>query len=485
MPIDPRLRIRPRSPWEAIDLGVMLTRRWWRHIFPAWIVIAGAIFALLHVATGGRMVAAAFLFWLLKPAFDRVLLPIYSQALFDQPPTFRETLRRLPRALRGGGLWLNLTLLRLNPARSFHLPVWQLEGLRGRQRAARIGVLGKQIRGYPIWLLIACQTMEQVLAFAPLTLLAFFAARALNKPVVDVLFGETAPLAMEIAGSLIYFLAVILIEPIYVAAGFMLYIDRRAKLEGWDIELAFRRLGERLRQGVRAAAALLLGAILLWTPPDPALAAPPTDAESRAAIEAVLNSPELNRHETRWIWRRRAGEAPPQPSSDQTEWLEHLGAWLATLFRGALWAIAALLTLLLIVYRRRWLRVSWRRPAPRSESETTEAAGLDIRPESLPGDVPRAASALIDQGRPREALALLYRASLSRLQQRDRLPLRRGHTEGEILALADNRLPPARRHYLERLTRIWRQVAYGSEAVAPQTVLELCRSWPLFDGEAS
>jgi hypothetical protein len=46
--------------------------------------------------------------------------------------------------------------------------------------------------------------------------------------------------------NLLYFTAFGLVGPIYAAAGFTLYLNRRIELEGWDIELKFRRLTARL-----------------------------------------------------------------------------------------------------------------------------------------------------------------------------------------------------------------------------------------------
>ena len=37
-----------------------------------------------------------------------------------------------------------------------------------------------------------------------------------------------------------YALVVLFLEPFYVAAGFALYLNRRAELEAWDIEQEFR-----------------------------------------------------------------------------------------------------------------------------------------------------------------------------------------------------------------------------------------------------
>jgi hypothetical protein len=38
-----------------------------------------------------------------------------------------------------------------------------------------------------------------------------------------------------------YALAVFAIEPFYVAAGFAMYLNRRAELEAWDIEQELKR----------------------------------------------------------------------------------------------------------------------------------------------------------------------------------------------------------------------------------------------------
>jgi hypothetical protein len=59
-----------------------------------------------------------------------------------------------------------------------------------------------------------------------------------------------------------WWLSVSLVEPIYVAAGFGLYLHRRTQLEAWDVELVFRRLAARARELAAAAAALLAVALL-------------------------------------------------------------------------------------------------------------------------------------------------------------------------------------------------------------------------------
>ena len=46
---------------------------------------------------------------------------------------------------------------------------------------------------------------------------------------------------LSLAVSIAYAMTVVFLEPFYVAAGFAMYLNRRAELEAWDIEQEFRR----------------------------------------------------------------------------------------------------------------------------------------------------------------------------------------------------------------------------------------------------
>ena len=54
-------------------------------------------------------------------------------------------------------------------------------------------------------------------------------------------FGDTGGTFVALATSLAYAFVVLFLEPFYVAAGFAMYLNRRAELEAWDIEQEFRR----------------------------------------------------------------------------------------------------------------------------------------------------------------------------------------------------------------------------------------------------
>jgi len=477
------VEIRPRNPWEAMDLGILLVREFRQQIIPVWIIITALTFGLLHLLTGGSLALSMFLFWWLKPAYDRILLRIFSRAVFGTQTTTIESLRSI-REIFSTGLWINLTLLRFNPSRSFHLPIWMLEGLRGESRVKRIRLLAANIRFYPMWLTASCQLMEFVLQVAPLLLLALLIPEGIGSDLIStVMFGEELPNWIEFFTSLFFYLSIVIVEPIYVASGFMLYIDRRTKLEGWDIELAFRRIATRLESPQKPSplastllAALITGAALPGSVSD--LQAAPSIEESRQVINDVLNAEDLNRSKkyTKWVpnWE-------DEEDFDETNFLAQLKQlidYIAQLFRGAIWVAVSLIIILLIIYHKKWLDILGKiKPRPKKKHPIEQLFGLDLTPESFPDDIPKSAQNLVNAGELRAALSLLYRASLLNLLNKDELNLRSSDTEGDVLALAKNRISKARSQYLETLTTLWKNTAYGHHQPDQVAAISLCQQW--------
>lgn len=242
--------IRSRRHWEAIDLGFHMARHWWRPFYAAWFATLLPILLLTHILTWGHWQWVPMIIWWLKPVFERPILYVASHAVFGELPTLRETLRQtwtqtaLPRLL-----W-ELTLARpFLFARSFNLAVWQLEGLRGKTARERVRMLGRGADNAPVLLTWAVSNMEL------LGLLVFYGVGYLLLPEgyrdrIGDWFSIDRP-EVQLIQSLMYLFAVSLVGPFYVAGGFALYLNRRTQLEGWDIELAFRRLAERLEQQER------------------------------------------------------------------------------------------------------------------------------------------------------------------------------------------------------------------------------------------
>ena len=89
--------IRPRSNWEAVDLGWALTRRhsglvllsWMVTIWPIWALIIG----LLYQSPAWALAAIV----VLKPFYDHVPLFVLSRALFGVRPTPGAALKAWPK----------------------------------------------------------------------------------------------------------------------------------------------------------------------------------------------------------------------------------------------------------------------------------------------------------------------------------------------------------------------------------------------------
>ena len=501
---DLSLRVRARRPWEAMDLGVTMTRCWWRDVYAAWFAVTLPLFFLLNVVLSESPLWAMLLMWWLKPLYDRVLLQVYSRAVFGQPSGVAAVLKALPQLLTNTGLLLHLTLYRLDPTRSLRLPVWQLEGLRGRARRSRYRVLAQRAGSYAWWLMFAGLHLEWFLQLAVFGLIWLFTPALLFESLWqqgwNMVSGSEWQSWVYLTLNGIHYLSVTAIEPLYVAGGFSLYLNRRTQLEGWDLEISFRRLAERLQRlsaGAGAHAMLLLAGVLLaagllgspgvvmaqqTTPPPPR---PPLPADqSGRVIAQVLADKDFGGTRMVQGWERKHSDES-RKNTRSPRWLSGIDlSWIPLLLERLLWVgygLAVLVVIFLLVrYRGRWqLPTRARRTLP------TVVSGMDIRPESLPDDVAAAALALWQEGRYREALGLAYRGALSALVHRYRLPLEDSATEGDVLRAAHGRLEPMAAACLEDLTRLWQTQAYAHRRPEEDAVLDMLARWrQVFDRQA-
>ncbi|HEY1026923.1 MAG TPA: DUF4129 domain-containing protein [Pseudomonas sp.] len=503
--------IRPRTAWEAIDLGVLLARRHAGLLMASWALLTLPLFALLCAVLWQYPAWALFIFWWLKPAYERLPLYILSQALFGNTPSLRQSLRALPRLL-WPQLLASLTWRRLSPTRSFDLPVLQLEGLSGQARSQRLVVLGQRDSAAATWLTLVGVHLEIALWMGLAALFYLMLPQQVEmswswETLVAASSGQW--LWLEHLSNLLYVLLLIIWEPVYVACGFTLYLNRRTALEAWDIELTFRRLRQRL---TGSAYALMLGCALLLTQlPNQAWAEQQASASeqseeqgpeaprllkqsltsqaARASIESLLDEPPFQHRETVTRWRlgeeKTAEEPDAQGLRDLLDKLFKLNEWwksldvLAQVFEALLWgSLVALLAFILWRYRE-WLQTFGEGlglPKRRRASLPDQLFGLELAPESLPDDVASEAERLwIEQ--PRAALGLLYRALLSRLLHEHRLPLKQSHTEGEVLHLVEGLHQQALEDYSRQLTGHWQALAYGHRLPAETLRQGLCQGW--------
>jgi hypothetical protein len=159
---DATVAIRPRSSWEAMDLGVLMSQQHRRLLMTSWAIVTLPLFAMLTLLLWDSPSLAVLIFWWLKPAYERLPLYILSKALFGETPTLKQALREFPRLLKPQ-LLASLTWRRLSLSRSFLLPVVQLEGLDGTARQQRLQVLLQRNAGAAQWLTIIGMHLETAL----------------------------------------------------------------------------------------------------------------------------------------------------------------------------------------------------------------------------------------------------------------------------------------------------------------------------------
>lgn len=239
--------VRPRNPWESIDLGFRMVQYWWKPLCLLWLLCLFPIALIIYVPLYKDIVFAGWILWWLKPFFDRLLLHFLGRALFGEALTPWQLWKALPTLLTTTHLLRGLTLERIGIARSFRLPVWQLEQLDHYARSHRLQLLQQKTLNTAHWLTLACLSFELVIYFSLFGLAYLMMPTTVDLEFKELVFGTsaTAPVWVRMCHVTFGLIALSIAETLYVAGGFALYLNRRTHLEGWDIELAFRRLAER------------------------------------------------------------------------------------------------------------------------------------------------------------------------------------------------------------------------------------------------
>jgi len=512
--------LRARSGWEAMELGTALARRHARAVWGSWLLASAPLFVLFNALAWwlDGFAWASLAMWWFKPLFERAPLYVLSRGIFGETVGARAALAA-QRHWGGTGFWGYLGWRRFSLLRSLCLPVNLLEGNAPAQRAPRRRAVAAGAAGPAILLALICLGFELVLVLGAIAAVFMFIPLELLpdswRAAWAMISVETPPWA-DLLLNLLSWLAAALVGPFYVGAGFGLYLNRRTQMEAWDVEIALRRLRERLLPAASTLALLLCLALPLAPAhaqdadadtarqvADEARAAGQTDAnegeddgeaanaanDPANAAAGIFGEQQVDTAGFRQAVNRAYEDPLQRPVRQVTEWKPIDDATgekkagkkdtkddkagqkhgernrglklLARVAEWGLWALLGGLVLVLLLTARLWwpwLRGAGRRTpkdAPRVQEEAVEL------PVVLPPDVATQAGLLWDQGRPRQALALLYRASVRTLVERTGNALPPGATEAQCLR-ASRRMPqPADRELFARIVRMWQYAAYG------------------------
>lgn len=263
--------LRARSGWEAMELGSALARRHARAVWGSWLLASAPLFVIFN-ALGWWLDAfgwAWLAMWWCKPLFERAPLYVLSRGIFGEPVSTLSALRA-QRHWGNTGSWGYLGWRRFSVLRSLCLPVNLLEGNAPGQRGPRRRAVAAGAAGAATVLTVTCMAFEAVLVsgaigavfmFMPLDLMSESWRAAWD------MIGKDTPAWARFGFNLACWLASALIGPFFVGAGFGLYLNRRTQMEAWDVEIALRRLRDRLLPAASTLALLLCLALPLVSAP--------------------------------------------------------------------------------------------------------------------------------------------------------------------------------------------------------------------------
>ncbi|MDB4508193.1 hypothetical protein N9051_01275 [Akkermansiaceae bacterium] len=492
--------IRPRSEWEAVDLGLSLARVHLGTLWNAWLVtvlpLCALILGLFYESPGWGV----FLIWWLKPIWDRVALFPLSRNLFGEKPDTKATIRVVPEQMQenwvlvlmgiifavSGALvhhdgnvgvitlyWLSLIVClfyRSSIYRSLVLPVHFLEGLRKSRYRSRVDLLSRRCSGTAFGLTLICLIMEVGFFMSLFYFAEFMIPAGVDWAVTDVLSeffdvgSDAFPKWLMMMVGLAYVISMSITSWFYAGAGFGLYVNSRTWTEGWDIELAFKRLGQRLGIVILALAFFSM--------------TPELHAESsQERMEQVLSDEAFD--EKSYTKRTKVEEVEDEEEdySSSIDWdgvgmfaqVGQLIFWIVVIAAvgGIIW---------LIVQNSQAFGVGGASDEE-DRNKVKTLAGMNIAPETLPDDVPTEARKLWDAGQKREALALLYRGAISSLVSRDLVEIEESDTEMDCLRRLREK-PVGESGYFENLTQLWIGIAYAKVTPEESQAVQLWSTWP-------
>ncbi|MDR1932671.1 MAG: hypothetical protein LBQ57_07625 [Spirochaetales bacterium] len=348
VPEESALTLRRRSMWEAADSGLLLWRESFVYFLPFFALPFWVCAFVLRLLPDDMRLWSWLILWFLKPLFDRTALHVVSIRFFESPAGLKRISKGLGksifRGLPGDLLWR-----RFSPWRSAMMPVRILEGLKAGRVRKRKKILVKGGIDFCVVITIWGVLLEWIL----------LAGEILFGIMMIELFREDL-LSLEdfwVRGELFFFTAwcvnYMLVESMYVCMGFGLYINSRVAVEGWDLELLFRKL-------IKGARPVLKGAVLVFILAlgfIPARTAAAEEAVPLDTLAEILESDEFGGERDGWAIRFKNQQEDEEEEEaaplNTAAWVEKAKVFFAVFLRLLIIAAAAALAVCLIIYVKR------------------------------------------------------------------------------------------------------------------------------------
>ena len=450
-----QIALKPRTNWEAADLGIKLAMRWFLPLLLAWTITALPFLGLALLWFDGLVAQLIFLWWF-KPVYERSVLMWLSRFVFDDRPTWESTVA----GFRSMRLFFYVSVARLSWCRAGDSPVDAVEDLDLGSAGRRRRNLYEYANRVDFVVTLFGLLFEVTLVFLFVMLFTLFTQSDFNSAYAGWLKWVSIDeipqwKKLYLLGSA--FVAMAIGGVIYVSIGFSTYLNRRTIKEAWDIQLGFTKLVNRL--GV-----VVLAVCLVTINSDLAAQTQNQGQDRYMSVHDVLAGPEFN--QTREI-------SVPEPLVNLLSELEteafsgerkklrtnsFFAAVIKFLFITLL--ILALAFLFYKLYRNYGL--DW----TSSEEQKTE-----IGPSAGLQSLPRNHRELIDRywkaGKLREAVALLYRAAVKHVDTRFACEIEASDTEVDCTRKS-RKIESNAREAFKAITALWVKFAYGQQTPSKQ-----------------
>lgn len=443
-----QVALKPRTMWESADLGTKLALRWFPSLAIAWLLVA-LPFLFIAMQFERFLIQLLFLWWF-KPLYERAVLMALSIFIFDG----RLTMSGILRGFTDTRLWFYLTVFRFSWRRSENTPIDALEELDFNSQSQRREWLYASDNRVAAIVSLFGLMIETIIVLALIALFYFLTQSDFNSAYSGALkilnINEISNQESIFLLSAI-FVAMGISAVFYVSVGFATYLNRRTIKEGWDLELGFKKIVNRL--GV-----LVFGALLVL--PGLETIASESENEVEAVLSEVLDAPEFNQTKTISV-------------------PEHLSEYVHDLFRveeveprrirtgigSALlsWILKCILIGALIVgfvflfYKFHVSYGSGTFKRREKEPDFTQSSRLKSLPTNLLQTIQRHWS----NREIRESLSLLYSASVIYVDAKFSCNIKECDTEGECIRKTRDIQVDARNTLLE-ITQLWMQMAYAN-----------------------
>jgi len=454
------LSLRSRSVWEAVDSGILL----WRSNFiyfipffalPIWVTACG-----LRLFSGELFFIPYLGLWWLKPLFDRLALHVVSKKFFDVSATSNSKslyrgITEMRRGLLGDLLWR-----RFSPNRAATMPVRVLEQLGAKQFALRKKALESGGLNFCSLISILGLALEAALLIGEI-LFAFMTASLFLPTAVEYLqeYNEITEIIIFAAFCFNYILA----ESLYVCMGFGLYINSRVEVEGWDLELLFKKFAQPIK-------IILLICVFMALPfftyaestsefPD---GFPIVAEQAVYDLRDILASPDFGSEKEGWAIRFKNRDYEKLPKVDFGEGFEKIRSLFGFLLR--LFVVLAIISFAVFVFY--WL-IKNRRQILRGKLFTKNPFRLV---ESRQSEISRKSTELLfskaedffRNGNLREAWAACFSGCLEAYSLSCSIAFPADATEYDCLGLV--REAESAEHGFDEIVHNWILFAYGDRS---------------------